>query len=319
MRPLPIERIKPSPPFFNVGVDYFGPYSIKGEVQKRVKGKAYGAIFTCLSSRAVYVDLAKDSSTDSFLQVFRRFITIRGSPQKIFSDNGSNLVGASNELKQIVKNLNWKEIRDYGLQEGTQWTFSPGNAPWYNGATEALVKSTKRALNAMVGDILFTFSELQTALFEAAQLVNQRPIGLHPSRPDDGSYLCPNDLILGRSSSQVPQGPFQERNSNKHRIDFIEKVAQAFWKRWTREVFPSLVISPKWHSERRNVMKGDVVLIEDANALRGKWKMGVVSEALISADGKVRKAYVQYKNPNETVQRPVQKLIVIVPVDRADQ
>ena len=66
-------------------------------------------------------------------------------------------------------------------------------------------------------------------------------------------------------------------------------------------------------------MKGDVVLIEDANALRGKWKMGVVSEALISADGKVRKAYVQYKNPNETVQRPVQKLIVIVPVDRADQ
>ena len=315
MSPLPIERIKPSPPFLHVGCDYFGPYTIKGEVQKRIRGKAYGVIITCLSSRAVYVDLANNCSTDGFLQVYRRFMTIRGSPQKIFSDNGTNLLGASNELKRIIKDLNWEEIRDYGLEQGTEWIFSPADAPWYNGATEALVKSTKRALNAMVGESIFTFSGLQTALFEAAQLVNQRPIGIHPSKPDDGSYLCPNDLLLGRATSHIPQGPFNERASDKYRLDFIEKVTQCFWKRWTREIFPSLVINPKWHSERRNVQKGDVVLIEDANALRGKWKMGVVSEAIVSEDGKVRKVSVTYKNPNETVRRPVQKLIVIVPVE----
>ena len=52
-----------------------------------------------------------------------------------------------------------------------------------------------------------SFSELQTVMFGAAQLVNQRPIGRHPTHPDDGSYLCPNDLLLGRASPEVPQGP----------------------------------------------------------------------------------------------------------------
>ena len=315
MSPLPVERIKPSPPFYNVGVDYFGPFAIKGEVQQRTRGKGYGVLFTCLSSRAVYVDLANDLSTNGFNQVYRRFMTIRGSPKTIFSDNGTCLVGASNELKEIIQKLDWKEIHEYGLDEGTEWHFSPANAPWYNGATEALVKSVKRALNAMVGENVFTFSELQTALFEAAQLVNQRPIGAHPSNPDEGSYLCPNDLLLGRSSSHIPQGPFQERCSNNYRIDFIEKVTQCFWNRWTREVFPSLVINPKWHTESRNVKVGDVVLIEDSNALRGKWKMGVIVEAPLSQDGRVRKASIAYKNPSETVLRPVQKLIVIVPND----
>ena len=80
-------------------------------------------------------------------------------------------------------------------------------------------------------------------------------------------------------------------------------------------MFPSLVINPKWHTESRNVKVGDVVLIEDSNALRGKWKMGVIVEAPLSQDGRVRKASISYKNPSETVLRPVQKLIVIVPND----
>ena len=317
MSPLPIERMKPSPPFFNVGLDYFGPYVIKGEVQKRTRGKAWGVIFTCLSSRAVYVDLANDYSTNGFLQVYRRFISLRGSPQKLYSDRGTCLTSASNELKEIVKGLDWDEIQNYGHQRGTTWDFSPGDSPWYNGATEALVKSVKKALNVMVGENIFVFSELQTAIFEAAQLVNQRPIGKHPTQPTEGSYLCPNDLLLGRSSTHVPQGPFKERSSDKYRLDFIQQVVERFWKRWSREIFPSLVIQPKWHTERRGVKAGDVVMIEDSNAIRGKWKMGLVTNAKVSEDGKVRRCDITYKTPTgitEVIERAVQKLIVIVPV-----
>ena len=211
MSPLPIERIKPSPPFFNIGVDYFGPYQIKGGVQKRVKGKGYGVIFTCLSARAVYVDIAQNLSTDAFLQVLRRFVTLRGWPSKIYSDKGTNLVAASNELKYTIAGLDWNSIEQYSYPHGTSWSFPPASAPWYNGATEALIKSVKKALQSSIGETVLTFGEMQTSLFEAAQLVNQRPIGVHPSRPEDGSYICPNDLILGRSSVKVPQGPFQER------------------------------------------------------------------------------------------------------------
>ena len=73
MAPLPLERLKPSPPVYYVAVDYFGPFLIRGEVNRRTRGKGYGVIFTCLATRAVFSDLASDCSKDSFLTVFRRF------------------------------------------------------------------------------------------------------------------------------------------------------------------------------------------------------------------------------------------------------
>ena len=78
MSELPIERLQPSPAFSSTGCDYFGPFIIKGEVQKRVRGKCYGILFTCLVSRAVYVDISPDYSTDGFLQVLRRFTCMHG-------------------------------------------------------------------------------------------------------------------------------------------------------------------------------------------------------------------------------------------------
>ena len=155
---------------------------------------------------------------------------------------------------------------------GSSWEFSAADAPWHNGATEALVKTVKRCLKTVIGEQVLSFSELQTVFYEVFQIVNQRPIGRKPTEPDDDVYLSPNDLLLGRSSANVPQGPFKERCSNKHRLDFIQSIVQQFWKRWIRDVFPNLVIQPKWHVEKRNVRVNDVVLIQDTNELRGKYK-----------------------------------------------
>ena len=116
---------------------------------------------------------------------------------------------------------NWAEIEGQSRLHGTEWKFSPSDAPWYNGCAEALVKSVKRALCTAIGDQIMYFVELQTCLFEAAQLVNQRPIGTAHSSPEEGTWLCPNDLLLGRASNNVPQGPFKERSSNLYQIDFI--------------------------------------------------------------------------------------------------
>ena len=148
-------------------------------------------------------------------------------------------------------------------------------------------------------------------------MVNQRPIGRHPTDPDEGSYLCPNDLLLGRSTPDVLQGPFAERNSLKYRLQFMERrlYVNSFWKRWSREVFPNLVLEPKWHTEKRNTQSGDVVMIQDSNAIRGKWKLGVITRVLESKDGRARNVEVRYKN-NQTevlVRRPVQRLIIVVP------
>ena len=182
-----------------------------------------------------------------------------------------------------------------------------------------IITEKASAKNCVMGNQVFSYAELQTVVYEAAQLVNQRPIGRHPTSPDEGAYLCPNDLLLGRSTPHVPQGPFAEKNSMKHRLQFIEEVVNSFWQRWSRDVFPNLVLEPKWHTERRNAQPGDVVMIQDSNAVRGNWKLGVITRILESKDGRVRNVEVRYKN-NQTevlVRRPVQRLIVIVPAEES--
>jgi hypothetical protein len=227
-------------------------------------------------------------------------------------------VGADNEMQRVYRALDWEKIQTYGNKYQIEWSFNPADAPWQNGSTEALVKTMKRALKASIGNQVFTYTEFQTIMYEAAQIANQRPIGRKPVTPDEGTYLCPNDLLLGRSSSIIPQGPFSDVSSVKQRMQFLQEIVKRFWKRWSREVFPSLVIEPKWHTQKRNVQEGDVVLIQDSNVVRGEWKMGIVVQILESRDGKVRNVEVKYKNGNTEikVKRPVQRLIVIVPKDQ---
>jgi len=101
MGKLPIERLKPAPAWHSTALDLFGPFKIKDEVKKRTTGKAYGVIFNCLTTRAVHVDISPDYSTQKFLMVLRRFVSIRGYPSKLYSENGPQLVSANEELKRI--------------------------------------------------------------------------------------------------------------------------------------------------------------------------------------------------------------------------
>ena len=89
MGQLPEERLKPAPPWNSTAVDLFGPFKIRDEVKKRTFGKTYGVIFNCLASRAVHIDIASDYSTEKVLMVLRRFVSLRGYPSKLYSDNGS--------------------------------------------------------------------------------------------------------------------------------------------------------------------------------------------------------------------------------------
>ena len=131
------------------------------------------------------------------------------------------------------------------------------------------------------------FSEFQTVLYEAAQLVNQRPIGNHPTHPNEESYLSPNDLLLGRSSPDVPQVLFEVETNSCNRYNFTQIVISTVWRRWIREVFQNLVVQRKWHTEIRELVVGDVVLVQDANALRGQWKKALLVGVQPSGDGKI--------------------------------
>ena len=308
MAELPVCRLAPfTPPFYYTSCDYFGPYHVK--VGRNKTTKYYGVIFTCLNTRAVHLELAVDSSTMEFIQVLRRFFSVRGQPSLMISDNGSQFIGAERLLKELIKGWDIEKLREFSAEKGIKWQFTTPDT----GHRTALVKSCKMALKKAIGEQVLTPFELYTCLLEVANLVNQRPIGRIPNDPDDGSYLCPNDILLGRSSSHVPQGPFRETKNPRLRVEFVQKIVDSFWKRWTRDVFPSLIPRKKWNAEKRNVRVDDFVIVQTPNATRGNWNIGRIVDVYPGQDGKVRN--VRVKTTAGVYDRPVTKIAVLHPAE----
>ena len=84
-------------PFTHTGVDFFGPIYVK---QGRSSVKRWIALFTCLSVRAVHLEIVHSLSTPSCVMAIRRFVARRGTPATFYSDDGSNFVAANNVLKE---------------------------------------------------------------------------------------------------------------------------------------------------------------------------------------------------------------------------
>ncbi|XP_068246822.1 uncharacterized protein [Palaemon carinicauda] len=319
------ERMSPCPAFYHTAVDIFGHFQIKDNVKKRTTGKAYGVIFNCIVTRAVYIDVVDGYDTYSFLKCFRRFTAVHGYPDTVHTDLGSQLVSASKELKSD-NNWNIHEITEFGAKEGLKWKFNrSADAAWQNGVSEALIKSVKRSLSMLIGTTILTFSDLQTTFFEIANLMNERPIGIKPGMDVElGTYLCPNDLLLGRASNKVPSGSWSTSGDTKKRLNFIQNVVDTFWRKWQRDYFPTLIVRQKWHTDKRNVQPGDIVLIKDTNVVRGKWKMGQVVDTETGRDNKVRDVSIRYKiqrpgkykgQSDTVIKRSVHKLVVLLPVE----
>ena len=107
MANLPCERTTEAPPFTYCSIDMFGSFYIK---EKRSELKRYGAMFVCLASRAVHIEVTHQINTDSFIQVLQRMIARRGNVRLIKSDNGTNFLGAESKLKRVFLGMDNKEI-----------------------------------------------------------------------------------------------------------------------------------------------------------------------------------------------------------------
>ena len=123
MTDLPKKHVTPGqPPFGHVGINYFGEFMVK---QGRSQVKRYGCIFTCLTIRAVHIEIAHSLDTDSFINVLRRFIARRGKPVVVRTDNGTNFVSGVKELRSCIQRWNRQRIHEYLLQQEVRWIFNP--------------------------------------------------------------------------------------------------------------------------------------------------------------------------------------------------
>ena len=169
MGQLPAARVNPTPPFSTTGIDYAGPFTLKREhTRKPVLVKSYLAIFVCFATKAVHLELVSDLTTDTFLVALRRFVSRRGLPTDIHSDNGTNFIGAKNDLADLYRFLSAEttssSIQAYRLSNRINWHCIPERAPHFGGLWEAAVKSTKHHLHRVIGLQRLDFEEFSTIL-----------------------------------------------------------------------------------------------------------------------------------------------------------
>ena len=158
-------------------------------------------LFTCMSTRAVHLEIAHDLSTDSCITAIRRMMGRRGQPRQICSDNGMNLRGADRKLRESLAELDQDRITSNLATLQIEWSFNPPSAPHMGGAWDRLVRSVKVAIQAILHECTPRDEVLCTVFCEAESLVNIRPLTHVPVDSDDSESLILNHFLLGTSSA----------------------------------------------------------------------------------------------------------------------
>lgn len=308
MGQLPEDRLTPYVrPFTYTGLDYFGPIFV---AVGRRREKRWVALFTCMTVRAVHLELAADLSTDACLMCIRNFVNLRGVPIRIRSDNGTNFVGAANVLKGSHDFFDHAEMQRALGVDRIEWVFNaPGN-PEAGGCWERMVQSVKKVLSVSLHELAPKVETLRSLLIEAANIVNSRPLTYLPLDAADAEPLTPNHFLLGCSNSTQTPGPTDLRQiCQRKQLNVLQQLKNRFWKRWIHEYLPVLTRRAKGFVEVAPLKPGDLVLICEDGQPRGQWRRGRVQEVFAGSDGRVRVAMV--KTSGGILRRAVSKLAVL--------
>lgn len=223
----------------------------------------------------------------------QRFINRYGCPRYMYSDKGSQLVGASKELDESVGNLNIKLCEKFATSFGFDWIFSPTKAPWYNGLAERFISTVKKQLLLCIGNNILTFGEFETVLSTIAYLINSRPIFKFPDSDPLDRVGTPLDLLMGRSDIKPPAGDFEFSSSLTRRCRFQQSIVNEFWCKWSKQTYQYLVPYSKWRQIHRNLAVGDVVYMHNKDAARGNYQLGIIDSVKLDSDSKVRRVVVK--------------------------
>lgn len=296
-------------PFTYVGIDFFGPVYI---VVGRHKEKRWGVLFTCLTVRAIHIEVAHSLDTSSCIMCIQNFISRRGSPKEIYTDNGTNFKSVERVLREEKQNINFHQV--FCKHDDIKWKFNPPAAPHMGGAWERLVRTVKTILYAMCPAFKFNDESLRSALWEIEFIINSRPLTFVALDSAEDDALTPNHLLLGSADGYKPLS--ESEYDLRQRWHQTQKFANHFWRRWIREYGPNLVRRSKWFEKIKPPSVGDIVIIVDDNLPRNNWPKGIITETIAAKDGQVRR--VKVKTSTSLFERPVTKIAVLDVGNRRD-
>lgn len=307
---LPEDRVRPMPPFYNTGVDYAGPFLIKSKQGRGAKlTKCYVCLFVCFSTKCIHLELVSELTADAFVATFRRFVSRRGKPARMYSDNGTTFTGANSALKELGKFLKNQAISlsECFENEGVSWRFIPANSPNFGGLWEAGVKSCKIHLKKIMGNASLTFENFITLLAQIEAVLNSRPlVPLSPS-PNDMDVLTPSHFLIGRRLTSLPDPDVRDIQINRlSRFQHIQMLYQHFWNRWSMEYISELQTRGKWKTNMDNLKVGQLVLVKDNNLPPLNWRLGRIATVFPGIDNRVRVASI--KTQHGEIKRSITKL-----------
>ena len=254
-------------------------------------------MLTCKSSRAVHIETLDDMSTDCFINALRCFIAIRGPVATLYSDQGSNFVGAASELREALKELNAEKIQSDLSDRECAFEFNPPQASHFGGIWERQIRTIKGILTTMLREASgrLNTSSLRKLLYEVSSIINSRPLTTNDlNDPNALEPLTPNHILTMKPKAALPPpGNFVRQDLYiKKRWRQVQYLCEQFWSRWKKEYLSNIQLRSKWHQKRRNIQIGDVVLLKDEDSLRSHWSMARVIETVTDDDGLVRKVKI---------------------------
>lgn len=281
--------------FHHCGIDLFGPIFV---TVKRSREKRWGVVFTCLVVRAVYIDLVPDLTADSLILSIRSCNARRGPIRHIYSDCGTNMKGANNELKQALLELKDDSLQRSCVELEIEWHFNPPASPHMGGCWERLIRSIKAVLKKQMNDRCFKEHTLRSFLCEAEDIINTRPLTYIALESDTEDVLTPKHFLnpFFRNEPTV-LGKFDDTDLlSKKQWRVVQQMSNHFWKRWVIEYLPMITRTSKWHERCYPLQVNDIVVICENSMPRNSWQKAVVVEVKTSSDGQVRSALVRTKD-----------------------
>ena len=280
MSPLPDYRVPKeelTAPFLTTGIDCAGPFRCASR-------KVWVVVFTCAEYRAVHFEPLSEMSTECFLLAFQRFASIRGMPERVVSDNGTNLVGAANRLGNLKFELNCKLLKL--SVPAVEWIFTTPHCPHAGGFFERMVQSMKSAFHKIIGGHLNPSIEyFITALYQAADVINSRPLTHLSDDFNDLQPITPNHFLRMWKLDKNPicPGVWFDQVYRK-----LGRIMADLKRQFVLELVPTLHEFPKgWRSARDDFKVGEIVLLIEVNHV-GTWPLARITKVYPGADGRVR-------------------------------
>ena len=319
--------------FNHIAMDYFGPLPCK--TPKHVQTRStktyniYGLAILCQQTRGVAIYTVEGYDTQSFIVAFKQHCAIRGVPRTVLSDPMSSFISGSKLVKENKDNIDEKDetelLKEFNTNYNINWKFIPAGSQWRDPA-ERTIKSIKqifKSIDFLNNKIVLTISEYNLLFSEICEILNRRPISAKMN-DDDIDFICPNSLMLGRTSKFQPIISPPSIEAGKQRINLIDNLKKSFWKRLMGDLAASanLFKTQNWYHQNHEPQVGDIVLLCYKNKIEDGFKIAKVIhvhdnkrdvDLLVASiqNGKVN----SFKTAVKMLQIPVQRTVLLLSIN----